>query len=189
MMTLVSRSLIGKSHLMERENPHRATMWRFFVRGTADYKSNQPRNVVCKQPAMSILLPNFREHHRQLWAGYEINHALSQTNVYRITLQTNDMHLIAHGGSGKHNKMNQTERFEIGLNLNQIQWVCEWCEWWFNALQSWFQLIQFYVGFMKPRSTNSQLCYVEGEKERKRMMQNEDKRRLFIIIITISYDS
>jgi hypothetical protein len=36
---------------------------------------------------------------------------------------------------------------------------------------------------------NSQLCCVEGEKEKERMMHNEDKTRLFTIIITISYDS
>ena len=36
-------------------------------------------------------------------------------------------------------------------------------------------------------NVNSQLCCVEGEKERRKMMQNEDKERLFPIIITISY--
>ena len=30
---------------------------------------------------------------------------------------------------------------------------------------------------------NSQLCYVEGEKEKERMMQNEDKTRFFIIFV------
>ena len=30
---------------------------------------------------------------------------------------------------------------------------------------------------------NSQLCCVEGEKEKERMMQNEDKTRFFIIVM------
>ena len=34
----------------------------------------------------------------------------------------------------------------------------------------------------------SQLCCVEGEKEKERMMHNEDKTRLLTIIITISHD-
>ena len=37
-------------------------------------------------------------------------------------------------------------------------------------------------------SNNSQLCCVEGEKERERMMRNQDRTRLFIIIITISHN-
>jgi hypothetical protein len=35
----------------------------------------------------------------------------------------------------------------------------------------------------------SQLCCVEGEKERERMMQNENRTQLLTIIITMSHDS
>ena len=45
------------------------------------------------------------------------------------------------------------------------------------------------VVVVNPHFFNSQLCCVEGEKEREKMMQNENRTQLLTIKITMSHDS